>query len=224
MLNEMTVTPESAQALLNSENYGDRIKGINQLRQLDRAAAFQLVQPLINDSNVRVRYAAVSLMDVLGEEDLNLSLQLLRDRLHNDPEVDVQSAAADAIAALKITEAFEDLQQIYQQTNEWLLQMSIVAALGEMGDPRGFDLLVDALQSDSELLQTAAIGALGDLGNSQAIPLLIPHATNPDWQIRYRIAQTLSRLGGDESRATLEQLAQDEIEQVAQEAKKGLGH
>jgi len=217
------MTPESAQALLNSDDFGDRIKGINQLRQLDRAAAFKLVQPLINDNNIRVRYAAVSLMDVLGEEDLELSLQLLRDRLLNDPEVDVKAAAADAIAALKITEAFEDLQQVYQQTDEWLLQMSIVAALGEMGDPRGFDLLAEALQSGSELLQTAAIGAFGDLGNKQAIPLLLPYAANPDWQMRYRVAQTLNRLGSSESRSTLEQLAQDEIEQVAQEARKGLG-
>jgi len=33
--------------------------------------------------------------------------------LFNDPEPDVQAAAADCLGALKLTEAFEDLQQLY---------------------------------------------------------------------------------------------------------------
>ncbi len=47
--------------------------------------------------------------------------------------MDVQAAAADSIAALKLTEAFEDLQQLYHTTSEWLVKLSIIAALGEMG-------------------------------------------------------------------------------------------
>jgi HEAT repeat protein len=161
-------------------------------------------------------------MDTLGGQDLTTSLNVLRDRLLNDPEPDVQAAAADCIGALKLTEAFTDLQQVYHSTSEWLVKFSIIATLGELGDPRSFELLQEALTSDNELEQTAAISSFGDLGDKQAVELLVPYATNPDWQIRYRVAQALTKLGGAEVQSALETLAKDEVEAVAQEAKNGL--
>ena len=218
------MTPESIQELLESDNFGDRIKGINHLRQADPKIAFELIQPLINDQNTRVRYAAVSYLATVGDQNLTASLAILRDRLFNDPEPDVQAAAADAIGGLKLTEAFDDLAKIYHQTSEWLIQFSIVATLGELGEPKAFDLLIEALNSDNNLLQTAAVGALGELGDERAVPLLVPFANNEDWQLRYRLVQALGRLGGTEAVATLQQLVEDDVEQVAQEAKNNLQH
>lgn len=215
----MSISPESVKELLYAIDYGDRIKGINQLRQLDKKLAFELIEPMIKDKNVRIRYAAVSQLATLGKVNREKSLELLRDRLHNDPEADVKAASADAIAALKLTEAFPDLQKVYQESSDWLIQFSIIAALGEFGDPRGFNLLKQALESENSLLQTTAIGAFGELGNSQAIPLLIPFVNNEDWQLRHRLAQALGRLGGNDVTATLKILAQDKSEVVAQEAK-----
>ncbi len=218
----MSVTRESVQQLLSSEDYGQRISGVNQLRQLDDAVAFELIQPAIADRNARVRYAAISQLDRLGQQDLQATLAILRDRLFNDPEADVQAAAADVVGALKLTEAYDDLQQLYHQTSEWLVQFSIIATLGELGDPCAFALLQEALNSPTGLVQTAAISSLGELGDSRAIPLLVPYAENPDWQVRYRVVQALSRLGGAEAQAALEGLAKDEVEQVAQEAQAAL--
>jgi HEAT repeat protein len=218
----MSITPESVDKLLNSEDFGERIRGLNQLRQIEPETAFKLIQPMINDHNTRVRYAAVSQLDTLGKTDRNTSLKLLRDRLFNDPEADVQAAAADAIGGLKLVEAFEDLATVYHGTSEWLVQFSIIAALGELGDPRGFMLLEEALNSNNNLLQTAAIGSMGELGDSRAIPLLIPFADHEDWQIRYRLVQALGRLGGETASKVISQLAEDEFEQVAQEARNNL--
>lgn len=218
----MSITPESARDLLNSEDFGERIRGLNQLRQIEPETAFSMVRPLITDDNTRVRYAAVSQLDTLGTIDKNASLSMLRDRLFNDPEPDVQAAAADAIGGLKLVEAFEDLAKVYHETSEWLVQFSIIAALGEMGDPRGFALLEEALHSDNNLLQTAAIGSMGELGDTKAVPLLAQFADHEDWQIRYRLAQALGRLGGDEAKAIVSKLADDESEQVAQEAQNNL--
>jgi len=218
----MSVTRESVQQLLSSEDFGKRISGVNQLRQLEPSVAFELIQPVVTDSNTRVRYAAVSQLDTLGGQDLQTTLTILRDRLLNDSEPDVQAAAADAIGALKLTEAFEDLQRLYHQTPEWLVQFSIIATLGELGDPRSFELLEEALNSDTGLVQTAAISSLGDLGDARAVPLLTPHATNSDWQVRYRLVQALTKLGGAEVRSVLETLANDEKEEVAKEAQAAL--
>jgi HEAT repeat protein len=218
----MSTTPESVKELLSSQDFGERMRGVNQLRQLEKAIAFELVQPAITDSNTRIRYAAVSQLDTLGQQDLQKTLTILRDRLKNDPEPDVQAAAADALGALRLHEAFEDLQQLYQTSPEWLVQFSIIATLGELGDMRAFDLLESALTSDNNLIQTAAISSLGELGDSRAVPLIVRYATNSDWQIRYRVVQALNRLGGEEVRPTLETLANDEVAQVAQEAQTAL--
>lgn len=218
----MSITPESVKTLLHSEDFGDRIRGLNQLRQIEPDVAFEMVKPMTTDNNTRVRYAAISQLDTLGHSDLKTSLAILRDRLFNDPEPDVQAAAADAIGGLKLTEAFDDLANIYHQTSEWLVQFSIIATLGELGDSRGFDLLEEALKTDNNLLQTAAIGSMGELGDTRAIPLLIPFADNDDWQIRYRLVQALGRLGGDTAKSVIRRLTEDEVEQVAQEAKNNL--
>ena len=218
----MNITPSDIQPLLTSENLGDRLKGVNLLRQLDPQIAFTLIQPLITDSNERVRYAAVSQLDPLGKQDLGKALQLLRDRLHNDSEIDVKAAAADAIGGLQLTEAYDDLRQLYHESSDWLLQLSIIATLGELGEPRGIELLQAALKSENDLVRTSAVGALGELGNPEAIPALIELAEDEDWQIRYRLVQALGRLGGEQAQATLKILTQDSVEQVAKEAQENL--
>ncbi|BAY09710.1 phycobilisome degradation protein NblB [Calothrix sp. NIES-2098] len=217
----MSITPESVRQLLSSENLGDRLRAVNQFRELEPAIAFELIQTAVSDDNARVRYSAVSQLDTVGTEDLQLSLNLLRELL-NDPEPDVQAAAADCLGALKLEAAFDDLQQLYNRTPEWLVKFSIVATLGELGDPRGFELLKQALASENDLIKTAAISSFGELGDTNAVPLLAPYANNPDWQVRYRVLHALSSLGGADAKAVLETLADDEVEAIANEAKKSL--
>jgi HEAT repeat protein len=177
-----------------------------------------MVKPLIKDSNPRIRYAAVGQLDPLGHQNPAEALVLLRDRLFNDPEVDVKSVAADVIGGLKLTEAYDDLQKVYETTPEWLLQMSIVATLGEMGDARGFHLLKIALNSENSLIRTAAISSLGDLRIPDALPLLLPLAKDEDWQVRFRLAIALGQFEKAEVEKVLTELAQDSFEQVAKTA------
>ncbi len=162
-------------------------------------------------------------MASLGRQNRSVALEILRRCLLEDPEADVQAAAADALGALQLTDAYEDLERLYHNSQEWLVKFSIVAALGEMGDSRGFDLLATAINSDNELVQTAAIGALGELKDDRALPLLLPHVSSSDWQIRYRVAQALSHFNGPDVRSALENLSQDDVETVHQEAKTYLG-
>ncbi|MGB3534269.1 MAG: HEAT repeat domain-containing protein [Microcoleaceae cyanobacterium] len=218
----MMTTPESIQILINSEDLGDRLRAVNQLRDIEPQTAYDLIQTAIKDQNARVRYAAVSQLASLGNQNLTKSEEILRGCLLHDPEADVQAAAADAIGGLKLKSVFEDLQQVYHNTPEWLVKMSIVAALGEMGEPQAFEILKDALQQDNGLIQTVAISALGELGNPDAVALLIPYATDEDWQVRYRVVQSLNRLGGSQAEETLKQLSQDSVPQVAGEALRGM--
>jgi HEAT repeat protein len=218
----MSYSPESVQQLLDSDDYGDRLSGINRLRQLDPKRAFEMIRPLVADTNARVRYAAVSQLDPLGQQDLDAALTLLRDRLRNDPEGDVKAAAADSIGGLKLKEAYDDLRELYHQNPDWLIRVSIVATLGELGEPRGMEILEDALSSDQDLIRIAAVSALGELGDPRAVSLLVPLVNEDDWQLRYRLAQALGRLGGNEARVALERLTDDRSHQVASEARSHL--
>ncbi|MGB3570567.1 MAG: HEAT repeat domain-containing protein [Phormidesmis sp.] len=211
---------ERIQPLLNSENFGDSIKGINLLRHIDPAIAFHLIRPLCSDPNTRVRYASISQVSTLGEQDKAIALDLLKAAL-SDSEPDVQAAAADSLGALKLTESLADLQTLYQDTPEWLVKMSIIACLGEMGDRAAFDLLQSALASDNSLIEVSAIGALGELGDDRAIPLLLPYADSDDWQVRHRAAQALGHFNHQSQVAnTLQKLASDESAIVAETAQR----
>ena len=205
---------------LETGELGDRLVAVNQVRELPPEEGFALLQVAIADGNARVRYSAVSQFDTVGTSDLAKAEELLRDRLVNDPEMDVKAAAADCLGALKITSAFEDLVKLYESTSEWLLRFSIVAALGVLGDIRGFEVLVRAVESDTELERLAAISALGDLGDERAITVLLPLVGDEDWQVRYRVAQALKPFADqDDVKGAIATLAEDAVEQVSNEAK-----
>ncbi|NEP15510.1 MAG: HEAT repeat domain-containing protein [Leptolyngbya sp. SIO4C1] len=209
---------EQLEQQLQSENLGHRLTAVNQLRELDPAVAFKLVQLVIQDSSARVRYAAVSLLSSIGHQDEATALRLLREALLNDPEADVQAAAADSIGALHLTTAYDDLARVYEQTSEWLVQMSVIACLGELGEPRAFDLLQSALSSDNGIVVLSAIGALGELGDNRAVELLLPFTDHPDWQTRHRLVQALSQYEDEAARSALEQMTNDDSPIVAEAA------
>jgi HEAT repeat protein len=218
----MDITPEAVKAMLDSDDYGDRLSGVNKLDYIDPTIAFEYVLPLLNDVNPRVRYTATCKMSSLGTQDRQQSLALLRTRLYDDPELDVKAAAADALGALQLTEAYDDVAQLYESNDDWIVRLSIVAALAEMGAPQAIDLLEHAIQSDNELIQSTAISALGELGNLRAVPWIEKFINHPEPQMRQRTAQALGQLGGDSVRPSLETLSRDPNQQVAESAKRFL--
>ncbi|WAS06317.1 HEAT repeat domain-containing protein [Gloeomargaritales cyanobacterium VI4D9] len=213
--------PETVQALLNDADWGRRLHGVEQCRQLAPTVAMNFLREVMTDRNARVRYAAVSQlgnMVGLSAAEKQQLLPLLRERLYGDSEADVQAAAADALAGLGLTEAYGDLERAYRESPEWLVKFSVIAGLGVLGDARAYPLLLEALDADIDLLKLAAIGALADLGDMRAVPHLGELVNHPDWQVRLRLAQALQRLDGADAQAFLATLAQDEMEVVAQAA------
>ena len=218
----MVISLEQIKKQLASDDLGQRLRAINLLRDQDPAIAFELIQTVISDSSSRVRYAAVSQLSTLGNQDKEVTLTLLRGALYHDPEADVQAAAADSIGALQLEEAYDDLVTAYNSTSEWIVQMSIIACLGELGVSRGFELLQQALASGNNLVSLTAIGALGELKDPRGLPLLLEFADNDDWQVRHRLAQALGNYlrtpQVEDVIPTLKILAQDDSEIVSETA------
>ncbi|WP_448514500.1 HEAT repeat domain-containing protein [Parathermosynechococcus lividus] len=204
------------QQLLASADVGDRLQGLNQLRSLEPEVAFPLVQPLIQDANARIRYAAVSQLATLGHVNPTQTQELLRDRLLHDTETDVRAAAADAMAALQLPFALEDLETAYHSTDDWLLQFSIVAALGALANPAAVTLLKEALNSSQELVMLAAIGSLGELRQPDILDVLRPFVDYPDWQVRHRLAIALGQIGTADAKQILEQMQTDSAQAVVE--------
>ncbi|NJK35050.1 MAG: HEAT repeat domain-containing protein [Oscillatoriales cyanobacterium SM2_2_1] len=213
-----SLTMAALQGKLSDPEMGVRMGVLNQSRHLDDRERWQLMQVAAKDANARIRYGAISQMATLGHVDGAAAAELLGDALCSDPEIDVRAAAADALGALKFHGAFPILAEVFAATNDWLLQFSVVAALGELGNPEAFDLLERATLNPNELVRIAAIGALGELGDSRALPVLLRFTADPDWQIRHRVAQALGTFGYPEARQALDQLQRDESSQVAEAA------
>ena len=213
---------DSLKEQLAADDMAVRMKALHASRSLSLSERFSLVAIAAADPYARIRYDAVSQIGTVGTVDLAKSLEILSDRLNIDPEIDVRAAAAASLGSLQLTQAFGLLKTAYESTNDWMFQFSIVAAIGELGDPQGFDFLAQALQSPNELVKIAAIGSLGDLGYPEAVALLLPLTEDPDWQIRHRVSQSLSQLGGDEAKSALEKLANDPVPQVAEAARSQL--
>ncbi|WP_017327880.1 HEAT repeat domain-containing protein [Synechococcus sp. PCC 7336] len=210
---------EEVAALLQSEDWGDRLKAVNQTRTLTGTDALKLLSQAAVDPHTRVRYAAISQIGTLKLDDPTAPLPLLRDRLLSDSEIDVRAAAAAAMGDLKQPEVLPDLLAACDRETEWLAVLSIIAALGELGDLAAFDRIQQATGDDNGLIRATAASALGDLGDPRGLDALIRLAAEEDWQIRHRACIALGKIGAGGARPTLETLADDDIEQVAQTAR-----
>lgn len=224
MVSAADANPSAEQllAMLDSSDLGERLRAVNQARPLPPSELYPILKKASADASARVRYAAVSQIGSVPFQDPSEPVAMLRNILKSDPEFDVRAAAAASLGDLKQPEVLPDLLDSYRQETEWLVQFSIIAALGELGNPAAFDTLVEALNQGSDLTRTAAAAALGDLGDARAIPVLENYLADEDWQLRYRVCLSLGKIGGEAARTGLEQLARDPVEQVATQAQEAL--
>ncbi|MEN9245778.1 MAG: HEAT repeat domain-containing protein, partial [Thermostichales cyanobacterium SRBZ-1_bins_19] len=88
-------------------------------------------------------------------------------------------------------------------------------ALGNLRDPRAYDVLVKALDSPEPLMHQAVIAAFGEIGDPRCLPLILPFAESEDWLVRQRLAQALGNLPSPKTQSALEYLSRDPHGNVA---------
>jgi len=101
----MSVTPESVKQMLSSEDLGDRLRAVNQIRELEPAIAFELVKQPSMTAMLASGTPLSAKWIRWADRFINRFDRVARS-LFNDPEPDVQ-AAADCLGALKLTEALK---------------------------------------------------------------------------------------------------------------------
>lgn len=184
--------------LLSSPDFVTRIKGINSVRdRYDTASDViaALLPVAADDANAQVRYMAISQVAGLEAGDVSAAdgatvLATCLAILDKDTDPSCQAGAADAIAALRLQDGFDNLVDTFNATSDWMLRFTIAAGVGVMANPRSYEFLTAVLDScepeGDELLLTATIGALADLGNVDALPIVEKYEDFPDSAVQER--------------------------------------
>lgn len=84
---------------------------------------------------------------------------------------------------------------IYEESSDLMVRFSILAALGELGNPKAFDLLKYTLENEEEsLLKVAALGSIGELGDNRAIEVVKPFLSSDDASLKERAQIAMNTL------------------------------
>jgi hypothetical protein len=137
-------------------------------------------------------------LDLLARYDVTPVRRALIARLDDADEL-VRLAAAEALAASKVTEAADPIAS-------WLapgradvspfMRRQIALALGRLGSPAGVPALASALDDPAHEVREAAVIALGEIGGPESGRLIAGRVRDPDRRVRRAVAEALGQAGG----------------------------
>jgi HEAT repeat protein len=143
-------------------------------------------------------------------------------RLAGDPDERVRAEAAGALATTGAA-AFEVLWAARGDGSPIVVE-AVAAGLGETGDGRAVDWLVErARHDDDPAVREAAVAALGAIGDPAAAPVLIELAGSAKPQIRRRAVVALTAFDGPEVEGALRRALLDRNPMVREVAEMVLG-
>ena len=148
----------------NDENAVLRNAALSALERQGPYAVPHLVS-LSRGENAEVAMFAVQILSRIKDPGSARALLPLLE--HGDSNI--AQAAIEALGALKAREAVPGLIRLLD-ADLWL-QFAAVAALGEIGDPRAVQALLDAVPN--EMLSEPAVDALGRIASPEALPRLL---------------------------------------------------
>lgn len=101
-----------------------------------------------------------------------------------------------ALGAIRDRRALEVLLEIAdRQENPLLWRQCAIDGLGQLGDARTVEPLIQALTDSDVDVRRIAVNALGQLGDSRAVEPLIQALADPDMFVRFHVLNALSKLG-----------------------------
>lgn len=134
----------------------------------------------------------------LGESNDQKALEYLMQAV-GDADVRVQAKAIEMLGRMRATEATAVLvQHLFLVTTDARLKRRVLAALGEIGDPKTAKPITDFLAGDLDAAtQGSAIFALGEIGSTESV-------------------EALERLSESAETPTLQRLAREALAKVEQ--------
>jgi HEAT repeat protein len=148
----------------NDENAVLRNAALSALEKQGPYAVPHLMS-LSRGSNAEVAMFAVQILSRIKDPSTVQALLPLVEH----PDSNIAQAAIEGLGALRAREAVPGLLRLLS-ADLWL-QFAAVAALGEIGDERAVQPLLEAIPN--EMLAEAAVEALGKVGSAEALPRLL---------------------------------------------------
>ncbi len=155
-----------------------------------------LAEALTDDDDLRVQIAAAK---ALGSYEANEDVaELLGETLESENDL-LREAVVRALGRLKIRSEFDVIaKQLERPGWQSRAAQGALAAMGDLGDERGFDVLVRYVRAGEDIwARPAAIESLGRLGKKRPEyrDVLVPHLHDRLKYVRQKTAEALGAIG-----------------------------
>lgn len=156
----------------------------NQSASLMHGASLPDLVRLIADNSTEAKQKAMDIVMLVG---LKVCLPILEDAVRNDSDADLRNGAMEALVAFGEM-AVPHLSKLLTDDNEEVRNFSAVM-LGDIGNPKAVEPLIDALRDPEANVRHGAAEALGKIGDQRAvIPLQEMAASEDMWDQFYSSA------------------------------------
>lgn len=214
--------------LLKSNNVGIQEAAELSLRKIGGEASVEALIPLLWEEDAGVRNTAIDILREIGEQGLDLIIDLLDDKepdirifavdilgyctnvlvinilcdvLQNDPDPNVRSQAAIGLGNMGYVEAIPCLERALED-EEWV-KFSVIESLKKIGKDTSTEVLINYLGKGSDLIDSAIIDALASMGKVRIVPILLNKLDTDNIALRNKIIQALVILLGEKTLAIL---------------------
>lgn len=202
----MTETASSLRLQLQAENSETRLAAVAQLATLD-VPAMDLFAICLGDQDWRVRKAATETFFKYHYSQADI--EALLGFLHHQDNAGLRNAAIEILVGLG-TQAVDSLcARIDDEDVD--VRKFVIDILGEIGDERCSDRLLQALEDSDSNVRYAAVETLGKLKISRAAEPLLGLIDDPDPGLRFTLLRTLARLGQPVDSGRLLPLLEDRL-------------
>jgi HEAT repeat protein len=197
----------------------------------DPSLMVSLIDLLNNDTSEKVQSTAALALGrfVLMAELGSLSPRygnvlghvLLTTAGDNNKPIEVRRRALEAVAPLSTEQVKSAIEDAYESNNE-LLAISAVYAMGKNCDSKWLPFLLKEIKNNDAEMRYEAVSACGELGDEDIVQYLLPVANDPDIDVRLAVIQSLGKIGGNEAKQFLQKNTADPNEAIREAIEQAL--
>lgn len=196
---------------LRNNAINKRKMALDELATMSPDVALPILKQLAQDNDFTLRRLAVM---GLGNHCTEESFQILKQLLEIEQDSNVLAEAANSIFEFG-DRAFEPLQQLFTDSDNWLVRQTVISILVDSDNP---DILLkvanQALSDRDQTTKETGILALSRLLNTplkqQAFNIFNTLAEDSYWRTRWRTALALTASQDVQAKKLLAKLQQDE--------------
>jgi len=166
---------------LSSKDPGTQTRALEELARIADPSSAEAIHALLKTAQGEVKLQAVRTLRKLGQKSSVPAL--LEAIVHGapagtDPATklvnETNKEIAETLGELRDPAAVDGLMRLARESKDAYVRVAAVVALGQIGDRRAVDVLVQVATDEAEetYVNKKAVQALGDLGDPRAVPAI----------------------------------------------------